>query len=443
MPKKPFRFSLFVSLIASLGGFLFGYHSCVVAGALLFVSKEFHLSSWDEGFWVSSLILGALVGSLMGGFFSDRIGRKKTLFVTTIFFLIGAFFQMTADNYFRLVVARAIAGLGVGIVSVVSPLYIAEMSTRQERGVLVSMNQLAITLGVLCAYFVGYLLAPTASWREMLGMGMIPALILFVGLFFLPETPSFLAMRGRKDLAKALLQKIHRKEKEEEIFIETENETPKELTSWKHLFEKKMLAPLFVGIMISLFQQITGINVVVYYAPKIFEMMGYQKESSAQLSAVGIGLVNVLATALSLLLVTLRGRRYLLLLGIGGMAFSLVFVSLGLLIPNAFFSSLTLVSLFTYGAFFAISLGPVVWILLSEIFPMGVRGRAMGLALFVNWVANYFVSLSFLPLVEKFGKGQTFLFYAFISFFALGFVFYKVPETKGKSFEEIQKFWRK
>jgi sugar porter (SP) family MFS transporter len=422
---------------------LFGYHSCVVASALNFVTKEFHLSSWDGGIWVSILILGALLGAWAGGSLSDRWGRKKTLFLSTIFFLGGAFFQMRALDFSHLLAGRFCAGIGVGIVSVVSPLYIAEMSRAEKRGVLVATNQLMITIGILFAYLAGYLLSEDGNWRGMLGWGMAPALLLFLGLIFLPETPSFLAMKGNLFAAKIVLQKIQGKEMDEEILSKTNNESSKEMSSWKHLLEKGMRPALIVGIMVSLFQQITGINVVVYYAPRIFEMMGLGENSSSQLGAVGIGAINVCATALSLFLVSVWGRRSLLLLGVGGMACSLVLIGLGMLIPMGFLQNLTFFSLFAYGAFFAISLGPIVWILLSEIFPMQVRGRAMGLALVVNWIGNYFVSLSFLPLVELLGQGETFLMYATISFFALWFIYVKVPETKGKSFEEIQKFWRK
>ncbi len=438
-----FGFSLYVTLVASLGGFLFGYHSSSVAAALAFVSKEFRLSSWDGGFWVSILIVAALFGAWAGGSLSDLWGRKKTLFLATILFFAGAFFQMKALGFSHLLAGRFLAGLGVGIVSVVSPLYIAEMSRAEERGVLVAINQLMITVGILFAYIVGYLLRDAAAWREMLGWGMAPALLLFMGLFFIPETPSFLAMKGHIHDAKIVLRKIHRKEKEEEVFWETKDEAPKEISSWKHLFEKTIRPALFVGIMVSLFQQITGINVVIYYAPAVFEMVGYAKDSSGLLSAVGIGLVNVFSTFLALYLIAIWKRRSLLLIGVSGMFLSLVLVGLGLLIRASGWQLLTFYSLFAYGAFFAISLGPVVWILLSEIFPMGVRGRAMGLALVVNWLANYFVSLSFLPLVDAFGQGQTFLLYAGISLFALWFIYRKVPETKEKSFEEIQKFWRK
>ncbi len=441
MEKKSFLgFSFYVSLVASLGGFLFGYHSGVVAGALVFVTKEFHLSSWQGGSWVSLLIIGALIGALSGGCLADRLGRKKTLFLSAFFFVVGSFVQMEAATFFHLMLGRGIAGIGVGIVSVVSPLYIAEMSRKDERGVMVAINQLMISAGILSAYIAGYLLATAAGWREMMGYGIVFSLFFFFLLCFIPETPSFLAALGRKHEAKIIVQKIE--EKEEEIFSETLRKSPEE-TFWKHLCEPNIRSALFVGIMISLFQQITGINLIVYYAPRIFEMVGFGADTFTFLGAVGIGLVNFLATILSLALIARCGRRVLLLVGVGGMAVSLFFISLGLLATSELLLQLTFFSLFSFVAFFAISLGPIVWIVLAEIFPIGIRGRAMGMALVVNWLSNYCVSLSFLPLIELLGKGGTFLIYVCISFAAFWLIFWKVPETKGKSFEEIQKFWRK
>ena len=434
-------FSLFSAIIASLGGFLLGYNQTVIAGALMFIEKDFNLSTIQQEMIVSIMLIGALVGASFGGILADRIGRKLTLFFTTVFFVFSSMLLSSADTMFILIVGRFICGFAVGIVSIVAPLYIAEMSSPEHRGFLVSINQLSITLGILIAYIVSYIFADKSDWRSMFGSGLIPALGLFIGLFFLSETPSFLASRGNHVKAEKILKKIRKIRPDEEVLMKTQ--TSKEKVKWRHVFNKSIRPALVIGIGMSVIQQISGINGVIFYAPKIFQMSGFVMAEKAILASISIGVINVLSTIIAIWLIDIIGRRLLLIIGLCGMTASLAVLGFGFAFLKESVGMLALVCLIVYIAFFAISLGPVVWVLLSEIFPLGVRGRAMGLSVFINWVANYFVSLTLLTLLQNFGPGNTFWLYGLICILALWFVIAKVPETKGKSFVEIQHFLKK
>lgn len=403
--------SVFVSCIAAIGGILFGYNTSVISGVLLFITREFNLSTINQELVVSTLLIGALLGAFVGGVIADRFGRKKTLFFTLFLFFIGALTLTEATSFNMLLIGRFISGLAVGIVSMAAPLYIAEMAPAEHRGALVSLNQLCITLGILIAYLVTYKFGETSDWRAMFSFGFIPIAVQFIGLFFIPETPSWLA-------------------KEHHI-------VPTVKTNWSALFAPDVRKPFLIGIGVAVFQSITGINTVIYYAPQIFQLAGYQEAQTALLATVFVGAINVLVTIVSLWLIDRLGRRPLLIIGLVGMAASLILLGL-----NA--SGLTAVTaLLLFVAFFAVSLGPVAWLLISEVYPLGIRGRAMGIATFSNWVCNYFVSLTFLTLIQQLGTAGTFWLYAIICLFGLWFVIKLVPETKGKTFEEIQSFWKK
>jgi len=440
-------FTIVASSIVALGGFLFGYCSSVISGAILFVSHQLNLTTFDQEMIVSILLIGALIGAFIGGTLADRFGRKYTMFITTFFFLLGTVFLFVGDSMTELLIGRFITGWGIGIASVVVPLYIAEISPPKHRGALVSLNQLAITIGILVAYLVDYLLANDALWHEMFGFGFIPAIFLFIGLFFVPETPSFLASKGKKEKAIKMFERFNLAYEEKEVFKETEK--PKEIVRWSHLLDKAIRPALFIGLGLSIFQQITGINTVIYYAPRIFQFSGLTSATAATLATLGVGIINVIMTILALWLIDKLGRRILLIIGLIGMVISLGTLGLAFHLSSAHHISqewvgiIAVATLMTYISFFAISLGPVAWLIISEIYPLGVRGRAMGIAIFANWVSNYFVSLTFLSLLEHLGTTGTFFLYAVIGLFALWFVLRRVPETKGKTFEEIQKFWKK
>ena len=407
---------IFFALIASLGGFLFGFHTSVISGALLFLRGDFNLGILDQELIVSTLLIGALFGALFGGPFADRFGRKRSLVLTTLLFLVGTVVLVEATDVTALLAGRLITGLGIGIASMAVPLYIAEISPHGRRGSLVSLNQLMITIGILVAYWVGYSFSERGEWREMFGFAFFPLVVFGVGLLLVPESPSWKASLPEKSSEKKI--------------------------EWRELFTPAVRRAFWVGIGISVFQQITGINTVIYYAPQIFQMAGFQTVETATLATLWIGIGNVLFTILSLWLIDWVGRRPLLLVGLIGMAGSLFslayfFHAGGEIGESAVFAVMA------YVAFFAISLGPVAWLLISEIYPLRVRGRAMGVATFVNWSFNYLVSLTFLSLIQKLGASGTFMLYAIISLIGLWFVSRFVPETKGKTFEEIQHFWRK
>ncbi|NGX28145.1 MAG: putative metabolite transport protein CsbC [Candidatus Anoxychlamydiales bacterium] len=439
--QKFTSFTLFVSIIAAIGGLLFGYNTATISGAILFLTKDFNLSTIAQEVMISIILVGALVGACFGGILTDRIGRKKSLFITSIVFIIGTFIVMIAQTVTMLFIGRIILGLAIGVVSLAVPLYIAEMSDPTHRGALVSLNQLAITIGILLAYVIDYFYAPTGEWRSMFGVAMIPAVLLFIGLFFIPETPSFLAIRGKKDKALKILKKIEVDTSHSEVVVE--KGTSKKRVSWKNLLEKSVKPALFAGIGISIFQQITGINVVIYYAPRIFQMAGLESATSAILATMGVGVINLLMTFVALWIIDLVGRKPLLIVGLIGMSLSLGVLGIGFLQTTGTASIISIVSLMCYVSFFAIGLGPVTWLIISEIYPMGIRGRAMGIAIFANWTCNYIVSLTFLNLVGFFGKSGAFWFYGVICLLGLWFVIKKIPETKGKELKEIQKYFKK
>ena len=434
-------FTLFVSIIAALGGLLFGYNTSAISGAILFLTKDFNLSTIAQEVIISIILVGALIGACFGGILTDKIGRKKSLFITSVVFIIGTFIVMMAQTVTMLFIGRIILGLAVGVVSLAVPLYIAEMSDPSHRGALVSLNQLAITIGILLAYVVDYFYAPSGEWRSMFGIAMIPAVLLFIGLFFIPETPSYLSIRGKKAKALKILKKIEIDTTHSEVVVE--KQSSKKGVSWKQLLEKSVKPALFAGIGISVFQQITGINVVIYYAPRIFQLAGLESATSAILATMGVGTINFLMTIIALWIIDLVGRKPLLIVGLIGMTISLGVLGIGFLQATEATSIISIISLMSYVSFFAIGIGPVAWLIISEIYPMGIRGRAMGIAIFANWTCNYIVSLTFLNLINFLGKSGTFWFYAAVCLLGLWFVIKKIPETRGKELKEIQKYFKK
>lgn len=436
-------YSLFVSCIAAMGGILFGYNSSVISGVLLFITGEFHLSTIQQEVIVSTLLIGALIGALAGGVIADQFGRKKTLFFTLILFFIGVFTLTEATGFEALLAGRFISGLAIGIVSMAAPLYIAEMSPPENRGALVSLNQLCITLGILIAYIVTYSYSTTSDWRAMFGFAFLPIAIQFIGLFFVPETPSWLLSHNRKEAAEKILHRIRVAPDHHKLSNMNIEEDAPSTKHWKALLAPSVRKPFLIGIGVAVFQSITGINTVIYYAPQIFQLAGYQAAQTALFATILVGAINVLITIISLWLIDRIGRRPLLIGGLIGMAAALIILGISFLSQGEASGLTAVVALLIYVGFFAVSLGPVAWLIISEVYPLGIRGRAMGIATFSNWVCNYFVSLTFLTLIQELGTTGTFWLYAIICFLGLWFVIKLVPETKGKTFEEIQAFWKK
>ncbi len=391
--------TLFASLVASFGMFLYGYSASIIAGTLLFIAREFQLSDLEQELVVSIMLISAMGGALAGGSLADYLGRKKTLFVSVVFFFFGTIILMKANALSALLLGRFVTGIGVGIVCIAAPLYIAEMSPASSRGALVTLAQLMTTIGILVAYVVAYVFADKADWRDMFGLGAVLLTVFPVALLFVPESPLWLSGKIER-------QKV----------------------PWKALWLPHLRKAVWIGLGISVFQQITGINTIIYYAPKIFEVAGFKTAETAIFETMLVGIVNVVFSVIALFTLDRLGRRVLLITGLIVMS-----LSLAALIGSLHFqmSYGCLFSLLLYVAAFAISLGPIVGLLLSEIFPQEIRGRAMGLALFVNWLSNYIVSLTFLTLLSTIGIVFTFGLFMIICLFALWFAWKMVPETKG------------
>jgi SP family galactose:H+ symporter-like MFS transporter len=433
------RYMIFVVTIACLGGLLFGYHTAIISGALIFLSPIFNLSIAEQGVLVSIILLGALAGALMGGYLADRLGRKWTIMLTAVLFILGSWITAESHSYFVLLLGRIISGIAVGIISVTAPLYLAEISPPTRRGGIVSAYQLAITLGILGAYLINYIYAEKAEWQQMFIIGILPAAIQLLALFFTPESPAWLFKNGRSRRAIIVLERL-RIDRHWEGHIDEMKKaaSSKGKRAWKLLFSSKLRTLLLIGVFISAFQQITGINTVIYYAPRIFQGAGYTSAISATFATLSIGIVNVLATLVSVWLLDRVGRRRLLLIGIAGMVVSLASLAITSFLHSSLIDEVAVIGLMSYVTFFAIGLGPITWVLLSEIYPLKVRGKAMTLATFINWLCNYFVSLTFPNLLVSIGIGGSFCLYGVISILAFWFVLKYVPETKGKSLEEIE-----
>lgn len=435
-------FHLFCILaIASIGGLLFGYTTGVIAPALLFLESAYQMSGFEKGFLVSIAILGGLFGAITGGFYADRLGRKLTLVLSSILFILSSLFLMLADSILGLLMGRLLIGYAIGIFTLIVPLYIAEMAPASSRGGLVTLNQLAITIGILLSFLLGYAFSNSGNWRALFGLGLVPAGIQLFGLLFLPETPYYLISRNKIREARGILQKYHLEEAAVLSEIEKHERSDHHL-KWRDLFRTTFFPALLIGVGLSFFQQATGINAIIYYAPQIFKMAGFGSNKALLLATVGLGVVNVIATTVALTLLDRSGRRPLLLIGLAGMFFSLLLLSAGSFWGGRFDGFITILSLLIYIISFAVGLGVATWVLISEIFPLQVRGRAMGLSIFFNWATNYFIALTFLDLVSFMGRGGTFLIYAIIALLGYLFIYKKVPETKGKTLDEIEEFWK-
>jgi sugar porter (SP) family MFS transporter len=445
-PSKPTNqvFVYLAAAFAALGGLLFGYDTGVISGAELFFRNDFALSTFALEVIVSGVLAGAAAGALIGGRLADLFGRRKLLIATAIIFAAGAILCAAAPSAVILAVGRIIVGFGIGLSSSGVPVYISEVAPAEARGWQVSLFQLAITVGILLAYVVDYAFARIQGWRWMFGLAVIPAAIFGAGMFFLPESPRWLLRRGNRETARAMLARIRGTSEIDTEFREIEQSIIRapESGHFSDLFAPAIRPALVVGIGLAIFQQITGINTVIYYAPLIIQSAGISSASGAILATAGIGAVNVLVTILSMWLIDRKGRRPLLLTGIIGMAITLGV--LGFVFHVSHQSTgmawLAVISMMAYVGSFAISLGPIFWLLISEIYPLKIRNSAEGLAATFNWGANLLVTLTFLTLVEKLGPSLTFWAYGLCAIGAGVFSYYFVPETKGRTLEEIEAF---
>jgi sugar porter (SP) family MFS transporter len=433
-----------ISITAALGGLLFGYDTGVISSALLFVRTVFHLSTAGQSLVAGIVLVGAVLGATVAGSLSDRFGRRLVILVTALAFVIGALLSAGAGSVAMLLAGRLLIGIAIGVASMLTPLYLAEIAPAASRGAVTSLNQLCITLGILVSYMVGYAFSDASEgWRWMLGLGAVPGAILALGMLVLPESPRWLAGHNRMAQAEVVLRRLRASEAEVADELATmRTDLRREggrLVPWSALLAPRLRPALIVGVGLAMFQQITGINTVIYFAPQIFQAAGLSSASVSILATAGVGAVNVALTVVSMWLIDRAGRRALLLWSLGGMAVTLMILAGGFALgTSGALAWITVLSVAAYVAFFAVGLGPVFWLLIAEIFPLALRGRAMSLATISNWGFNLLVTVTFLGLIELCGRTGTFLLYAALTVVAVGFTAALVPETKGRSLEEIE-----
>jgi sugar porter (SP) family MFS transporter len=446
------RYVVGICLIAALGGLLFGYDTAVINGAIGFLETHFELTPALKGWASSSALLGCVIGVSFAGAFSDWLGRKKTLVLAGVLFLVSSIGTAVPQTLTQLVIFRILAGVGVGVASMASPMYIAEVAPARWRGRMVSVNQFAIVSGMLLIYFVNYAIARagspewqvTTSWRWMFASGILPS-ALFLGLLLLaPESPRWLIAQGRMDAAAKILERVGGPD-----FARTEAQAVRaalaqETGSLAQLFRPGWRRVLALGVALAVLQQVTGINVFLYFGAEIFKQFGEQVDA-ALLQQVVVGAANLLFTLVAIWTVDRWGRRPLMLIGATGMGLGLVAMGVGAQTGQV--AGWMLICILGYIACFAVSVGPVTWVLLSEIFPTSIRGRAMSLATLSLWSANFVVSQTFpmmdqhAGLVARFNHGFPFYVYAGFCVVLVGVVWRWVPETKGRSLEEIERSW--
>ncbi|MFW5943670.1 MAG: sugar porter family MFS transporter [Bacteroidota bacterium] len=464
---------ILIAAIAAFGGLLFGFDTGVISGALLLIKDDpnlvingmTQLPERTQEWIVSITVLGAAVGALGSGRITDVLGRKKVLIITALIFAIGSVGLAAANSVAALIIWRGIIGIAIGVASYTVPLYISELSPTHVRGALVSINQLAITVGIFVSYLVDLGFANfDEGWRWMFIVGLVPSLILFIGMFFLPETPRWLMNYKTESQAKKVLDRVGEPKRDEvleqiKINIQKEREQPGIL---KALGAKWVRPALIIGIGIMLVQQLTGINTIIYYSPTIFEMAGFGAETgdpvyNAILPSLPIGFVNVLFTVVAIYLIDRWGRKPLLYLGLIGMIVALLAMGISFTfyqsVGGAALKWVSFVSMIVYIPFFAVSLGPIAWVLISEIYPTKIRGLGMSIATMVNWVANFLIANTFLSLGRAVtgemphpagegmlvNPGGAFFIYAVVGIIGLIFIYSYIPETKGHSLEQIEK----
>ena len=457
MKQKVSAYVVFLSVVAAIGGILFGYDTAVISGTTEIVKTQFGLSTGMEGWYVGCALIGSIIGVLVAGMLSDFLGRKKTMLIAALMFSVSAIGCAISANFTQLVIYRMIGGFGIGIVSIVSPIYISEVSPARVRGTMVSFYQLFITIGFLLAYLVNYLILkgavldssdPALSarmfnneyWRGMLGFETIPDLLFLLVIFFIPESPRWLIVKGQDPKALAILRRIYSSDAEasEGLAATKESIAGEVKTEWKALLEPGILKAVLVGSAIAILGQFMGVNAVLYYGPKIFSDAGF---SDPLFSTVLVGVVNMLTTVIALLIIDKVGRKQLVWWGVGGMIFCLLMIGLYFLpstnLPNWFMLTFFLLYVFCT----AISISAVVFVLLSEMYPNRVRGLAMSIAGFALWIGTYLIGQLTPWMLENLTPAGTFFLFAFMCFPYLWIMYKHVPDTTGKTLEEIEAYW--
>lgn len=438
-------FVYFAVAVAALGGLLFGYDTGVISGAILFVTKQFSLSSTMEEIVVSSVLVGAVAGATLGGALTGRFGRRKLIIVAGMVFTVSALGTALAPTVGWLIAARVVSGIGIGIASFISPMYIAELVPARVRGSLVAVNMLAITTGIVVAYMVDYAYSSSGQWRYMFGLAAIPSTALIIGMWRLPDSPRWLIGKSRVEKATQILQRARTvSDVGPEIADIQESMGEQGVGGMKGLLQPSLRMPMIVGMGLAIFQQITGINTVIYYAPTIFKFVGITAAGPAILAGAGLTAVMWLFHVLAIFLLDRVGRRPLLLVGVAGQIIGLAILGAAFHFQQlaSFKSGVAIGGLVIYVACFAFGLGPIFWLMISEIYPLKIRGAAMSAVTVTNWALNLVVAVTFLTLVGVLGHAGTFWFYGVVAIGAWVFFYRLVPETKGKTLEQIEEHWR-
>ena len=459
MKQKVSAYVVFLSVVAAIGGILFGYDTAVISGTTEIVKIQFGLSTGMEGWYVGCALIGSILGVLIAGMLSDFLGRKKTMLTAALMFSISAIGCAVCANFTQLVIYRIIGGVGIGIVSIVSPIYISEVSPARVRGTMVSFYQLFITIGFLLAYLVNFFILKGAAldsgdpglgarmfnneyWRGMLGCETIPDLLFLIVIFFIPESPRWLIVKGHDPRALAILRRIYASDSEAQAGLaETRESIAGEVkTEWKTMLEPGIRKAVLVGSAIAILGQFMGVNAVLYYGPKIFTDAGF---SDPLFSTVLVGIVNMLTTVIALAIIDKVGRKNLVWWGVGGMIFCLLMIGLYFLpftnLPNWFMLTFFLLYVFCT----AISISAVVFVLLSEMYPNRVRGMAMSIAGFALWIGTYLIGQLTPWMLETLTPAGTFFLFAFMCLPYLWIMYRYVPDTTGKTLEEIEEYWKK
>jgi sugar porter (SP) family MFS transporter len=424
--------------VIALGGFLFGYDTGVVSGALLFIKKEFGLNAFEQGSVVSVLLLGAMAGALGVGRVADRVGRRKTLGLEGLLFILGTAIVVFANGYAMLLLARVVLGLAVGSASATVPVYLGEIAPAEIRGRVLTLNQLLITVGIMVAYLVNLAFSGSGRWRAMFAVGALPAFAIVAGVvWLLPESPQWLLTNNRVEQARKVIAKVSGEERADQLmerWRQRQQGRTERQVGWRALFAARVRPALVVGLTLAAIQQFGGINTIIYYAPTIMERTGLTASNSIFYS-VAIGVINLVMTIVAIYVVDKLGRRTLLLGSMTAMLAMLVLM--GLSFVAGWNAQLSLVFMVLYIAGFAVGMGPLFWVLIGEIFPPNASATGAGAATAVNWTSNFLVSLVFLTVVNAIGQGETFWIFALVCAFALWFIGRYVPETKDRDFAKI------
>ena len=422
--------------IAAIGGFLFGYDTGIISGALMFIEQTYPMTTFMQELVVSSVVLGALIGAVSSGKLADHYGSRQMLIYMAVTFMLGTIISTLATNINTIIIGRFIIGVAIGITSYLSPLFISEMAPADQRGKLVLINGVMITGGETIAFLVDYALVPTASWRLMFATGFVPAAALLIGMLFLPPTPRWMVMKGQHQEAREILASMRHAAEAQDEYHEISNTARLHKSHWRELFSATLRPVLLIGLGLGILQQFVGINTVMYYGPAIFKSAGFTEASTQILATFVMGLINTIMSIVAVLVVDKIGRRRLLS---GGMTIAMF--SLGLVGLSFHFSispALTLTFMMLYIAGYSLSLGSLFWLIISEIYPLNIRGLAMSVVTAVQWAANFLVAVTFLSLLDSIGPATTFLIYSSMCLISIIFSYYLVPETRGISLEQIE-----